>query len=344
MRIVMMGTGPFAVPTFQALLAAGHDIPLLVTRPPVPTKGKPPINPMREVATAHGIPVFDPPSINTAEAINTVQSLAADLLVVCDYGQILSPAALATTRWGGINLHGSLLPKYRGAAPVQWCVYHGDPVSGVSVILLTPKLDGGPVLVQTSVDVDPAETAGELETRLSQIGVEAVLQALLQLEQWDLAQDPTNPTNGPGSSPPVLGIPQAAELVTKAPRLHKSQGQIDWTRSAADLRNQIRAFQPWPGSYTHWQRGSGPPLRLIIAAAQVVPAPTDPPSPASAGSPAAPGTLVRADHEQLWVQTGDGVLSLTQIQPAGKRVMSIAEFLRGYAPAPGQAFAWLDPA
>lgn len=338
MRIVMLGTGPFAVPTFEALLAAGHEIPLLVTRPPVPSKGKQPINPMREVAVAHRVPVFDPQSINAPEAIQVVQELAADLLVVCDYGQILSRAALGTTRWGGINLHGSLLPKYRGAAPVQWCVYHGDPVSGVSVILLTPTLDGGPVLVQISTPVDPDETAGQLETRLAQIGVDAVRQALEHLERWDREQASSG---GSAGTTPQLGSPQAPERVTKAPRLHKSQGQIDWTRSAVALRNQIRAFQPWPGSYTHLARGSGPPLRLIVVATQIVAA-AEAPASAADLSPA-PGSLIRADQDHFWVQTGEGVLALTEVQPAGKRVMSAAEFLRGYAPVPGSAFVWLDP-
>lgn len=338
MRIVMLGTGPFAVPTFEALLAAGHDVPLLVTRPPVPSKGKQPINPMREVAVAHGVPVFDPPSINAPEAIQVVQELAADLLVVCDYGQILSRAALGTTRWGGINLHGSLLPKYRGAAPVQWCVFQGDTVSGVSVILLTPTLDGGPVLVQVSTPVDPDETAGQLEVRLSQIGVDAVRQALEQLELWDRQQ---TGSGGSAAATPHLGSPQAPELVTKAPRLHKSQGQIDWNRSAAAIRNQIRAFQPWPGSYTHLARGSGPPLRLILVATQIVPPATAQAS--SADGSLAPGAVVRAEHDHFWVQTGDGVLALTEVQPAGKRVMSSAEFLRGYAPAPGASCVWIEP-
>lgn len=323
MKIIMMGTGPFAVPTFEALLSDGHEIPLLVTRPPVQSKGKqPPPNPMRELAQSRAIPVFDPPSVNSPEVVAELQAVGADLLVVCDYGQILAPAALETARWGGINLHGSLLPKYRGAAPVQWCVYQGDLESGVSVIHMTPRLDGGPILVQRRLLVAPDETAGELEQRLSRLGVDAVREALTMLAHWD------------GES--TLGMVQDPTQVSKAPRLAKSQGQIDWQQAAQQIRNQIRAFQPWPGSFILWQRGAEQPLRLIVLAAQVVPA--DEIAVAGNIAAAAPGTVVRADKSCLWVQTGDGVLALHRVQPAGKRDMDIAEFLRGYSPRPGQRF------
>jgi methionyl-tRNA formyltransferase len=322
MKIVMMGTGPFAVPTFEALLSDKHEIPLLVTRPPVVHKGKEPTpNPMRLVAESQGIPVYDPVNVNSPEVVDRLRSVRADLLVVCDYGQILAPAVLETARWGGINLHGSLLPKYRGAAPVQWCVYHGDHESGVSVIHMTPRLDGGPILVQRRVPVDPKETAGELEQRLATLGVDAVRESLGLLAKWD------------GQS--AIGLPQDPTSVSKAPRLAKSLGQIDWGKPAEQLHNQIRAWQPWPGSYFTWQRGADQPLRLIVVAADVIP--TEEASRAvSTTSGQAPGEIIRADKSCLWVQTGCGVLALTRVQPAGKRVMEIAEFLRGYAPRPGQ--------
>ncbi|MBL8892658.1 MAG: methionyl-tRNA formyltransferase [Planctomycetaceae bacterium] len=324
MKIVMMGTGPFAVPTFEYLLSDGHQIPLLVTRPPVPSKGKElPINPMRVVAEAHGLPVFDPVNVNTADAVAQLQAMKADLLVVCDYGQIVAPSVLGTTRYGGINLHGSLLPKYRGAAPVQWCVFNGDAVSGVSVIHMTPRLDGGPILVQRSIQVEPNETAGELEQRLSVLGVGAVREALDLLLTWD------------GQS--SLGTSQDSSQVTKAPRLAKSQGQVDWTRTAVQIRNQVRAFQPWPGSFVLWQRGTDQPLRLIVIACDVVSELDATNSHANTGN-APPGEIVRSDKNQLWVQTGAGLLALTRVQPAGKRIMDIAEFLRGYAPRTGQRF------
>jgi methionyl-tRNA formyltransferase len=324
MKIIMMGTGPFAVPSFTALLSDGHDIPLLVTRPPVPSKGKePPPSPMRVVAESRGIPVFDPPNVNAPEVVAQLQSVAADLLVVCDYGQILAPAALGTARWGGINLHGSLLPKYRGAAPVQWSVYHGDVEAGVSVIHMTPRLDGGPILTQRRLPVAPDETAGELEVRLAELGVDAVRESLERLSAWD------------GQS--LLGVLQDPAQVTKAPRLSKSQGLIRWQQSAQQIRNQIRAFQPWPGSYVLWQRGTEQPLRLIVLGADVVP---DDQVQQAMGKfeSVPPGEILRADKTCLWIQTGERVLSLQRVQPAGKRVMDIAEFLRGYAPRVGQTW------
>ena len=187
MKLVLMGTGPFAVPSFEALRQAGHDISLVVTRPmpPVKSRGGPPPSPVRDWATEHDLPLYDPDSINDQEAIEKVGKLSPDLLVVCDYGQILKPDALATSKLGGINLHGSLLPAYRGAAPVQWALLNGDAVTGVSVIHMTPRLDGGPVMEVIETEITDVESSGELEERLSKIGVAATLAAVEKLDRWD---------------------------------------------------------------------------------------------------------------------------------------------------------------
>ncbi|MFM8251514.1 MAG: methionyl-tRNA formyltransferase [Planctomycetota bacterium] len=317
MRLVMMGTGPFAVPTFESLLDSSHEVLALVTRP-APLNHKRvavPVNPMRQVAEKRGLPVYDPQSINTDESRDWLAQWQADLLVVCDYGQILSSATLATTRLGGINLHGSLLPRYRGAAPVQWAVYHGDPETGVAVIHMTPLLDGGPILTLRRTAIEPQETAADLEPRLAQLGVPAVLEAMETLAHWD------------GTSP--LGQPQDAAQASKAPRLSKALGQIDWHQSARQIRNQIRAFQPWPGAYTDWLTPKGEWLRLILQ--QVA----EEPLPASDVTPAA-GEIVRADQTQLWVATGTGALRIERLQPASKRSMAVAEFLRGHPVQKGQ--------
>ena len=172
MRLVMMGTGPFAVPTFRALLASPHEMLGLVTRPDKPAhrREKSPANPMREVALQHRLKVFEPESINSPEAQAWLGELAADLFVVCDYGQILSRDILSLARLGGINLHASLLPKYRGAAPINWAIYHGETETGVTVIHMTPQLDAGPCLVQHRTPIGPDETAPDLETRLAELG------------------------------------------------------------------------------------------------------------------------------------------------------------------------------
>ncbi|MFO0869114.1 MAG: methionyl-tRNA formyltransferase [Pirellulales bacterium] len=311
MRLVMMGTGPFAVPTFERLLDSSHEVVALYTRPPQPFRGRgpAPVNPMREVAERRQVPVFDPPDINAPETRQQLAACQADLLVVCDYGQILRSETLAVARLGGINLHGSLLPRYRGAAPVQWAVFQGDSVTGVSVIHMTPQLDGGPILATRTTPIGPDETAGELEPRLARLGVEPVFEALDQLAVWDGVA--------------TLGVRQDPQLATKAPRIRKQDGAIDWCRPARAIRQQVRAFQPWPGSYTTWPAARGGPLRLIITRVSEVELPAE-------HMAAPPGTVVVSDGRRLVIATGQGGLAIEQLQPAGKRLLDVSEFLRGY--------------
>lgn len=331
MRLVMMGTGPFAVPTFEALLDSRHQVVALYTRPSPPFRGRgpAPVNPMRQAAERRGVPVFDPASINEESTQQALAALAADAFVVCDYGQILKAATLAAARLGGLNLHGSLLPKYRGAAPVQWAVQAGDQRTGVSVIHMTPLLDGGPVVAVRETEIDDHETAGELETRLSRLGVAPVLEALELLESWD----------GQAS----LGKLQDPALACKAPRITKQDGSIDWTRSAVQIRNQIRAFQPWPGSFTHWRSPKGEWIRMIIDRVSVVPASDgnaalEASDPSQAAVSRQPSQVVVSEGRQLRVATGDGELSIERLQPAGKRLLEVAEFLRGYPVRAGDRF------
>ena len=317
----MMGTGPFAVPTFRALMPL-YSIPLLVTRPTVVVKrGTPPPNPMRKAAESLGVPVLDPPSVNDSSFIETLLSYSADLFVVCDYGQILSRQCLAAARLGGINLHGSLLPKYRGAAPVNWPIYFGETSTGVSVIHMTPKLDGGPILSRAATDIGENETALQLETRLSQIGVRCVLEAIEQLEKWN------------GTDP--IGEVQDSSKATPARRLKKSDGLIDWSRSAFDIKNQIRAFDPWPASFSFWHRSNGKTVRLILHRVSVLDASQ---VEKIQHADAVAGQVVVTDRQQLVLKTGDGLISIESVQPSGKRPMEIAEFLRGYSVELGDRF------
>ena len=318
----MMGNGPFAVPTLRRLLEVGHEIPLVVVRPERGKPGRVPPSPVRVAAEELGLPVAAPESVNTDEGRDILAAASADLLVVCDFGQILSRATLAITALGGINLHGSLLPKFRGAAPVQWAVLSGEPVTGVSVIHMTPRLDGGPILTRRETPIGPEETAGDLETRLSEVGVPAVLEAIEQLASWNGQDD--------------LGQSQDPTDVTQAPRLAKHDGKIDWSRSTRDLDCHVRGMNPWPRAFTDWTKADGTTLRLIVESA----VPGDPSvlsddsaAPNSDLIPSdtvAPGTVAAARGELVFVRTGDGVLQLCQVQPAGKRVMTAGEFLRGY--------------
>ncbi len=306
MRVIVLGTGPFAVPSLQALHASRHEVVSAVSRPPRGRRAPP--APVSVAARELGIEVLLPETVNSDQSQQRLATMEADLLVVCDYGEILRPATLASSRLGGINLHGSLLPKYRGAAPVQWAILHGDPQTGNTVIQMTPGLDAGPSLGVQQIEINPDETAGELEARMAELGAELVLTVVDQLEA--------------GTAEPVV---QDKSKATKAPRLAKEDGKIDWSRTALQIKNQIRALQPWPRAFAAWRRPEGEALRLIIHRTTL----------AEESCADEPGTVVAVDSG-LAVATGDGVLRLDEIQPAGKRVMSAVDFLRGNSVQVGQ--------
>jgi methionyl-tRNA formyltransferase len=333
MRLAVLGTGPFAVPMFQSLLASPHEVAALITRPTAPGRGreKAPLNPMRDLAASRGLAIHAPESINSAEGAALLFGLKPDLLVVCDYGQILSHEVLALAPLGGINLHASLLPKYRGAAPIHWAILSGETETGVSVIHMTPRLDGGPILAVRKTGIGVDETQPDLEARLADLGIEAVHEAISLLEKWDR----TSP----------IGKPQDPKLATKAPRLKKEQGAIDWSQSAEQIRNQIRALKPWPGSYTFWRRPGQEPLRLVVDRVSVEGAGNRGQGTADRGqgsteysvlstrystSAARPGQVLVSDAKKIIVATGTTPISILTLQPAGKRHMTAEEFLRGY--------------
>jgi len=309
----MLGTGPFAVPTLRALLASEHQVLLVVTRPPRGREKGP--SPMGEAARTSGVDVWSPVSVNLHDSQARLASLAADLLVVCDYGEILKPATLAAARLGGINLHGSLLPKFRGAAPVQWAILLGERGTGNSVIQMTPGLDAGPCLAQQRTTIAADEDAGELEARLAQMGADAVCQVIGQLAI--------------GAGTP---IPQDASLASKAPRLTKEQGAIDWSRSAREIKNQVRGLRPWPRAYTFWRRRDSAPMRLVVD--RVADVGEEVSSAAQCDSRTVPGTVLETSG-RLLVATGQGVIELLEVQPAGKKSMASADFLRGNRVAVG---------
>ncbi|MFK7736134.1 MAG: methionyl-tRNA formyltransferase [Pirellulaceae bacterium] len=350
MRIILMGTGPFAVPTCERLLADGHDIPLVVTRPLVdPNARKTPPRPVFDWAQDEGLPILEPASINTPEAIGELKSLKADLFFVCDYGQILSQDCLEASKLGGINLHGSLLPRHRGAAPVQWSLLRGDKVAGVSVIHMTPRLDAGPTLAIRETSVLDDETAEELEPRLAEIGIGATVESLETLESWDGIQE--------------IGAVQDKGLVTKAPRFAKQDGALDFRLPADYLVRLIRACQPWPGTFAElaWPDGKKK-LRLIIRRARHLAALPDldlqpgeacrlsiaelleegPSSLSSSGWPAAELWSGKW-QEVIAVGCSEGVLLISEIQPSGKRLMNAQEFMRGHRITEGCQFSLPDP-
>ncbi|TWT46474.1 methionyl-tRNA formyltransferase [Botrimarina hoheduenensis] len=304
MRLIAMGTGPFAVPSLRALVDSPHEMLAVVARPPR-GRSREPAPPMVAAAQELGLELWRPESANLPESVERLRAYEADLLVVCDYGEILKPAALGTTRLGGINLHGSLLPKYRGAAPVQWAVLNGDAHTGVSVIQMTPGLDAGPILGVERTPIDPEETSGQLEERLSQIGAGLTLRVVDQL-----------------AAGTAVGTGQDTSLATKAPRLQKTDGLIDWHRTAAELQNHVRGMSPWPRAFTFVPQEKGAPLRLVVDRV------------ALAEGTGTPGEVLQA-AERLVVATGTGALELLILQPAGKRAMRATEWLRGSQLEPG---------
>ena len=345
LKLVLMGTGPFAFPSFQQIARSHHKILAVVTKPPVenPSRDKaPPESPILTWARQAELQIVTPASINDPSAIEWLTQLQADLLIVCDYGQILSKEALATASLGGINLHGSLLPRHRGAAPVQWSILAGDPQAGVSVIHMTTKLDAGPVLQQRETPIQPDESADALEARLSQLGVEPTMLAIETLARGD----------------EQAGIEQAPELTTKAPRLKKSDGQLDFRYPIAWIDRQIRGLQPWPGvfgnlilSQDHSARVNSAQgnsaqgnseraksIRTVIHRAK--PIAIDPAKIARWGW--TPGQVLWSDsaleaslvieHPKQWVAVvaHDGLLVLEVLQLAGKSAMQAASFVSGY--------------
>ncbi|CAN5542943.1 methionyl-tRNA formyltransferase [soil metagenome] len=315
MRIVFAGTGTFAEPSFEALLAAFPDeVVGLLTQPdrdPGRRSGssRQVGKGMAAIASEANVPVIMPPSINTPEGLSELTALNPDLLVVAAYGQILKPDVIATPTLGAINVHASLLPKYRGAAPVAHAILNGETETGVTIIRISPGLDSGDMLAQESLPILPAETAGELEFRLGPLGARLCVDVVRQMKLG-----------------PVTGTKQDSALVTKAPKLTKEMGLIDWNQSADRVINQIRAMQPWPTAYTFLHRDGKEPMRIIVTQ-------TDDRFGSQIGECDLPGQLYTYTDGTEWylaVEAGNRTaVRILELQPAGKKKMTTAEFLRG---------------
>jgi methionyl-tRNA formyltransferase len=324
LRLVMMGTGTFAAPTFRALLDGGYKVVGLVTQPDRAIGAQRGSTRqvgagMKQIAQERGIAVVQPESINRPEGTASLQDLKPDLLVVAAYGQILSKEVLAVPALGGINVHASLLPKYRGAAPVAWAIYNGEKVTGVTIIRMSVALDAGDILAQAEVGIGHEETAGELEGRLATIGARLAVDVIDQI-----------------ATGTVNGVKQDRSQATKAPKLTKEHGLIDWTRYAARVCNQIWAMQPWPTAYSYLHHQGHKPLRVIVTKAFFLD--RDDRSDREAH---APGELVLSGalHGSLVVAAGDdGRVVIQELQPAGKKRMTAAEFVRGHPIQDGDRF------
>ncbi|MBD3672599.1 MAG: methionyl-tRNA formyltransferase [Planctomycetaceae bacterium] len=313
LNVVMMGTGEFALPAFLALCDSGHQVVGLFTQPDRTGRGhhshQP--HPMKEAALERNIPVFQPDNVNTQQSLDELRDLKADVFIVAAYGQILKPELLDIPPLGAFNIHGSLLPKYRGASPIQYAILHGETESGITIFKIEPKLDAGPMIRKDAIPVGPDETAGELHDRLAQLGGEVIVATVDEIES--------------GSLEP---LPQTESETVYAPRLKKTDGIIDWTRSAKQIHDHIRAFQPWPKTFTWFQHADQEPQRLLIHKTEVFDQPT----------PDSPGAIFSADETQVLVATGNGILNIIELQPEGKRRMAASDFMHGHALQPGDRF------
>ncbi len=326
-RIVMMGTGTFARPTFEALLAEpALEVVGLVTQPDRDAGHKSGSTrqtgpSLKEIAVGRGTSVYQPDSVNTPEGVAQLKAWRPDLLVVAAYGQILKKEVLEAAAWGGINVHASLLPKYRGAAPIAWAIYHGEIRTGVTIIRMTTGLDAGDMLAQEALDILPDETAGELEARLAPVGANLAIHMVRRI-----------------AAGPVPGLKQDSAKVTRAPKLKKEDGLIDWSKSAEQVVRQVRAMQPWPTAFT-FLRHAGQSLRLTIQRMVVASRERERPEFSEPYAPAAhaPGSPV-VEGNSLLVATAGEPVEILELQPAGKRRMTAADFLRGHVVRAGDRF------
>jgi methionyl-tRNA formyltransferase len=306
-RLVFCGTPQFAIPTLEQLIAAGHTIELVVTQPDrVRGRDQAPSPPrVKQLAEAAGLPVVQPEKIkNNPELRSRLEAIRPDAIIVVAYGRIIPEWMLQLPRWGNLNLHASLLPKYRGAAPIQWAVANGETVTGATTMRLDQGLDTGDILLQRPLAIDPDQTAEQLFSLLAQSGAGLMLETLQGLEA--------------GTIHPV---PQDNAGASLAPILEREDALVDFTRSAGEIYNRWRGFQPWPGAYTFF-RGKKLTLHRVLPAGDAhIP----------------PGELM-VDGGRLFVAAGSGTrLELLEVQVEGKKRLPVAEFLRGAAPHPHES-------
>ncbi len=299
-RIIFMGTPDFGVPSLNALIRGPDRVVAVVSQPDRPKgRSRRPVQPpTKAVAARHGLPILQPEKIKTPEFFAALESYAPDLIIVAAYGRILPPTLLNLPKHGCINVHGSLLPRHRGAAPIQWALIKGDPEVGVTIMQMDEGMDTGDILLTASLRPDPEETAGSLLPRLAELGSQALMDTIDLLGQGGLAT-----------------IKQDEALATTAPMLKKEDGLIDWQRPAVHIDRLIRGLDPWPTAYSYLD---GRKMQLF--------------APAVVGeeSSQVPGTVLRADRDGLLLATAHNCLLIREVKPEGRGRMSVASFLNGH--------------
>ncbi|TCS84360.1 methionyl-tRNA formyltransferase [Tepidibacillus fermentans] len=299
MRIVFMGTPDFAVPSLQSLVDHGYNVVGVVTQPDRP-KGRKQIltpSPVKELAIKLGLEVFQPERIKREEAIEHVLSWKPDLIVTAAYGQIIPEPLLFTPKFKAINVHASLLPKYRGAAPIHQSIIHGEKETGVTIMYMVKELDAGDILSQAKVVIESDDTVGTLHDKLSQVGKNLLIETIKKIEEGT-----------------IHPIPQDDHLATYAPMIKREDERIVWNKTSTQIYNQIRGMNPWPVAFTTYK---GQNVKVWWA------------EPFPYHHETEPGTILRVTKDQLLVATKDGAIELKEIQPAGKKKMDIVSFLQG---------------
>ena len=300
MRVVFMGTPDFAAGILEAVVLAGHEVVLAVSQPDKPKgRGKAlQFPPVKEYAISQGIEVYQPRKVREAECVEFIRERQPEIIVVAAFGQILPKELLDLPKYGCINVHASLLPKYRGAAPIQWAVINGDKVSGVTIMRMDVGLDTGDIIETAETEISPEETGGSLFDKLEKLGAKLLVETMEKIE------------NGTARY-----TKQEESQASHVGMIDKSMGDIDWKKSAVEIENLIRGLNPWPSAYT---RLNGKTLKIWKAL------------PEPGGEPQKAGCVYLVNKKELKIQTGAGVLSLLEVQLEGKKRMDIPSFLRGY--------------
>jgi len=314
MRIAFFGTPEIAVTSLAALLDAGHDLACVVTQPDRPSGRRRTLTPppVKVFAIERGLPVLQTDAVNARAFRDELAALAPEVIVVTAFGQKLRRRLLELPPRGCINVHASLLPRHRGAAPVAHAILAGDAETGVTIMQMAERMDAGDILAQQATPIGPRETTGSLTERLASLGSELLVRTLHAL-----------------AAGCVQPRAQDDSQATEAPSLRKNDGAVDWARPAAYLDRFIRAMTPWPGAFTFWVPPGGKPLRLLVLEAEPDP-----------GEPGDPGRIACTADGRLSVETADGLLHILRVQPAGKRAMPVADFLRGHPLHVGCHLGW----
>ena len=310
MRIIFMGTPDFSVGTLEALVEAGHDVCLVVTQPDKPKgRGKEmQFTPVKEAALKHGIPVFQPRRVREPECVEELRKYNADVCVVIAFGQILPKEILELTPYGCMNVHASLLPAYRGAAPIQWALISGEKVTGITTMQMDEGLDTGDMLLKVEVPITSEDTGETLHDKMAAAGAALAVETLEQMEKGTLTPEKQGETTTP-----------------YAKMLKKEMGNIDWSKPADEIERLVRGMNSWPSAYTKWDNKV---MKIWKAAVE------------DKNTEAAPGTIVKVTKDNFAVQTGNGLLVVKELQIPGKKRMNADAFLRGYQIAEGTVLSF----